>query len=48
MPPVACLLLPQVTLKSAGPFSQRGTYRVAAVLYDGYQPVQAGPDLVVR
>ena len=34
-------------IQTAGPFSKRGTYRMRIVLYDGYQPLLAGPDLVV-
>ncbi|WIA19544.1 hypothetical protein OEZ85_004153 [Tetradesmus obliquus] len=33
----------QVHVASAGPFSRRGTYRVTAVLYEGYQPVEGAP-----
>lgn len=33
----------EVRLGSAGPFYKRGTYRVRAVLYDGYQPMEAAP-----
>lgn len=36
-----------VYLHSAGPCDKRGTYRVRAVLYDGFQPLSAGPGLVV-
>lgn len=32
---------------TAGPFTTRGSYRLRAVLYDGFQPVAAGPNLVV-
>lgn len=32
----------QVTVQTAGTFTKRGTYRVAVVLYEGFQPVGAG------
>ena len=37
----------QVFVQSAGPFAKRGTYRMRIVLYDGFQPLLAGPDLIV-
>jgi hypothetical protein len=37
----------QLNIRMAGPFLTRGSYRVRVVLYDGWQPVTAGPDLVV-
>eukprot|EP00967_Tisochrysis_lutea_P038090 scaffold45691_cov18-Tisochrysis_lutea.AAC.1 len=37
----------QFLIQSAGPFSVPGQYRVRVILYDGYQPVEAGPDLLV-
>ncbi|KAG1676617.1 hypothetical protein FOA52_008746 [Chlamydomonas sp. UWO 241] len=37
----------QVYVQLAGPFQRRGTYRVRVVLYDGFQPLLAGPGLLV-
>lgn len=37
----------QLHMLSVGPAQQRGSYRVRAVLYDGFQPLYVGPDLVV-
>ncbi|EFJ52780.1 hypothetical protein VOLCADRAFT_86096 [Volvox carteri f. nagariensis] len=37
----------EVRLFTAGPFQKRGTYRVRAVLYDGYQPMEAAPGVMV-
>ena len=31
----------------AGPLEKKGTYRLRVVLYDGFQPLTAGPGLVV-
>ena len=45
--PQASTLSVQVFVQSAGPFAKRGTYRMRIVLYDGFQPLLAGPDLIV-
>ncbi|GLI63027.1 hypothetical protein VaNZ11_005887, partial [Volvox africanus] len=37
----------EVRLFMAGPFHKRGTYRVRAVLYDGFQPMEAAPGVMV-
>ena len=37
----------QLHIQTAGPFTTRGSYRMRVVLYDGFQPISAGPDLLV-
>lgn len=37
----------QFHIQSAGPLSVPGQYRLRIILYDGFQPVEAGPDLLV-
>lgn len=35
-----CNCAPQITLQQMGPLGKKGSYRLAAVLYEGYQPLQ--------
>ena len=47
LPCLRRLLPTQFNILCGGPFSIPGHYRVRVILHDGYQPVEAGPDLLV-